>query len=82
MTFKQARKAVYSLVTSIFVTALFGYVLPDSMTVPFIVIIVSLFVALFYITIMFFKCPHCGAGFSFRFPFTATHCPFCGEKLE
>ena len=82
MTFIQARKTVFVMLIAIIVTALLGQIFMDKLMVPFFIILVSLLVALFYITVKYFKCPHCGSGFGLRFPVTATHCPFCGEKFE
>lgn len=83
MSFKQARKIKNIILGAIMFVSILGMIFQGTLLMaPIFIILAGLFFALMYFTAKYFKCPHCNSGFSLRFPITATHCPFCGEKLE
>ena len=83
MTFKKARKIMNILYIAILAVCIIGLMTGEKFMFPVFISLIGLVGALFYITATYFKCPHCGTGFSpKRFPMNATHCPYCGEKLE
>ena len=83
MSFKQARKLLDIILIAEMVFALLGLVLQDTFfKTPIFILVVGLLFSLFYVSATYLKCPHCDSGIDPRLSRQATHCPFCGEKLE
>ncbi len=83
MSFKEARKIINILFVAIMAVAFLGLILGDKFITIIFIIVVGLVFALIYVSATYFKCPHCNSGFTPRyFPADATHCPYCGGKLE
>ena len=83
MSFSQARKLLDIILASVMVIALLGMIFQDSwLMTPIFILVVGLLFALIYVSATYLKCPHCDSGIDPRISRQATHCPFCGEKLE
>ena len=83
MSFKQARKLLDIIFIAEMVFALLGLALQDTfLKTPIVILVVGLIFALIYVSATYLKCPHCDSGIDPRLSRQATHCPFCGEKLE
>ena len=83
MSFSQARKLLDIILVAIMVVALSGLIFQDTyLRAPIFILVVGLLYALIYVAAKYLKCPHCDSGIDPRLSRQATHCPFCGEKLE
>ena len=83
MTFSQARKLLDIILTAEMVFALLGLALQETfLKIPIFIVVVGLLFSLIYVSATYLKCPHCDSGIDPRISRQATHCPFCGDKLE
>lgn len=83
MSFNQARKLLDIILVAIMVVALSGLIFQDTyLRSPIFILVVGLLYAIIYVAAKYLKCPHCDSGIDPRLSRQATHCPFCGEKLE
>ena len=83
MSFSQARKLLDIIFTAEMFFALLGLLLQDTfLKTPIFIVVVGLLFSLIYVAATYLKCPHCDSGIDPRLSRQATHCPFCGEKLE
>ena len=83
MSFSQARKLLDIILVAIIVVVSLGMIFQDSwLMTPIFILVVGLLFALIYVSATYLKCPHCDSGIDPRLSRKATHCPFCGEKLE
>ena len=83
MSFSQARKLLDIILIAIMVVVLSGLIFQDTfLMAPIFILVVGLLYALIYVAAKYLKCPHCDSGIDPILSRQATHCPFCGEKLE
>lgn len=80
MNFTIKRK-ILRIIALIFIISMFVFYKFFTETAAGITLLISLFIAFYLFTLLWWRCPNCKSYLWKTSPF-AKYCPFCGKKFE